>query len=309
MDNVEYMSGWSFFFRTAVMISLLSALFTSCIAFGSWEGSEGILIKSDETDWVRYDDYISTIDVFSLLDNKGNLSLSSDMSMQVITIEEGGALSPDIILPVPEIIYVTSGTIRITVNDEEFLAESGDAVYIPSQTTRKFETGANETVQFFSVIEQISVQNDEESPDKVATKRQENSEDIVRVISADMVTPLEPGKKDLNQSFYFSRLIHPLQGPYNTGFDLGTVRISKDFNIPDHYVEERYQLITVLSGSGYISVGCNEYPVDRNDIIYVAPGAVMSLVASEDMHLLFLTNPYYQEKFDRAIPYACDYLY
>jgi hypothetical protein len=27
------------------------------------------------------------------------------------------------------------------------------------------------------------------------------------------------------------------------------------------------------------------------------------------MELMILVNPYYQEKFDKEIPYACDYLY
>ena len=303
------MYGRSVFFISAVMIVMLLALFTPCSAYGSWEGSEGILIQNEELDGVRYDDYIRIFDVMGYLDYAGNLSLASGMSVQVITIENGGVLSPDVILPVPEVIYVTSGTLMLTVNDEEFRAEKGDAVYVPSKATRHYANEADETVRFFSVTDQLPVPGDEESLYQNVTKNQEDPVDITRVISEEMVTGLEPGSKELNQSFHFSRLIHPLEGPYNTGFDLGTIRIFQGFGIPDHYVDGRYQLMTVLSGSGTISIGCHDYQVGRNDIIYVAPGAVMSAEASEEMELMILVNPYYQEKFDKEIPYACDYLY
>ncbi|WP_324461721.1 hypothetical protein, partial [Methanospirillum sp.] len=92
---------------------MLLALLSPCSAYGSWEGSEGILIQNEELDGVRYDDYIRIFDVMGYLDYAGNLSLTSDMSVQVITIENGGVLSPDVILPVPEVIYVTSGTLML----------------------------------------------------------------------------------------------------------------------------------------------------------------------------------------------------
>jgi quercetin dioxygenase-like cupin family protein len=291
------------------MIVMLLALLSPCSAYGSWEGSEGILIQNEELDGVRYDDYIRIFDVMGYLDYAGNLSLTSDMSVQVITIENGGVLSPDGILPAPEVLYVTCGTLMLTVNDEEFQAEKGDAVYIPSKATRRYANEADETVCFFSVTDQLPVPGDEESLYQNETKNQEDPVDITHVISENMVTGLELGSKELNQSFHFSRLIHPLEGPYNTGFDLGTIRIFQGFGIPDHYVDGRYQLMTVLSGSGTISIGCHDYQVGRNDIIYVAPGAVMSAEASEEMELMILVNPYYQEKFDKEIPYACDYLY
>ena len=210
-----------FFFISAVMIVMLLALFTPLQCIWIPGGSEGILIQNEELDGVRYDDYIRIFDVMGYLDYAGNLSLASGMSVQVITIENGGVLSPDVILPVPEVIYVTSGTLMLTVNDEEFRAEKGDAVYVPSKATRHYANEADETVRFFSVTDQLPVPGDEESLYQNVTKNQEDPVDITRVISEEMVTGLEPGSKELNQSFHFSRLIHPLEGPYNTGFDLG----------------------------------------------------------------------------------------
>ncbi len=304
------MSAWSVLFRVIIIHTLLIAFFSGIIGADEiWEGSEGILITGEEWDEVQFDDYIRTCDVTSLLDRMGGLSLSQNLSVQVFTSEDGGILSPDAILPVPEVLYITEGSLRLTVNEEEVMAERGQAVYIPPQTIRRFENAANETLQFFSVIDWSSVQNDARSSEQNFTPEQEGLSHETHVVSDDLVTPLELGNAGTQQSFTFSRLLHPLEGPYHLGFDIGTARVSEGSSIPDHYVESRYQLITVLSGFGTMWVGCHEYPVSSNSIIYVAPGAVMNLTASDDMHLMVLTNPYYQEKYDRQMPYACDYLY
>jgi quercetin dioxygenase-like cupin family protein len=308
------MSAWSVLFRAILMQLLLIASFSGISCAGeTWGGSEGILISSDTWDEVRYDEYITTFDVVSRLDRMEGLSLGSNLSVQVFTSEDGGILSPDAILPVPEVIYITDGSLRLTVNDEEVLAEQGQAVYIPPQTIRRFENAANDTLQFFSVIDWTTAGGEMDTSHKLASIQDifNHQEPLnqTKVLSEDMVSPLELGDSGTNRTFLFSRLVHPREGPYEIPYDLGTARIDAGSGIPDHYIDGRYQLITVLSGSGNISVGCIEYPVSRNDIIYAAPGAVMNLTASDDMHLLVLTNPYYMEMFDWPMPYACDYLY
>lgn len=304
------MSAGSILLRVIIIQLLLIASFSGVSGADEiWEGSEGILITGEEWDEVQFDDYIRTFDVGSLLDRMGGLSLSQNLSVQIFTSEDGGILSPDAILPVPEVIYITEGSLRLTVNEEEVLAERGQAVYIPPQTIRRFENAANETLRFFSVIDWSSVQNDARSSEQNSTTEQEDLSNETHVISEDQVTLIELGNASAQQSFTFSRLLHPLEGLYHLGFDIGTARISEGSSIADHYVESRYQLITVLSGFGTMWVGCHEYPVSSNSIIYVAPGAVMNMTASDDMHLMVLTNPYYQEKYDQQMPYACDYLY
>ena len=151
------MSAGSILLRVIIIQLLLIASF-SCISGADeiWEGSEGILITGEEWDEVQFDDYIRTFDVGSLLDRMGGLSLSQNLSVQIFTSEDGGILSPDAILPVPEVIYITEGSLRLNVDDEEVLAERGQAVYIPPQTIRRFENAANDTLQFISVIDWAS---------------------------------------------------------------------------------------------------------------------------------------------------------
>ncbi|ABD41306.1 Cupin 2, conserved barrel [Methanospirillum hungatei JF-1] len=308
------MSAMSVLFRITLINILFIASFSGIsFADGSWEGSEGILITSDAWDEVRYDEYTTIFDVVSLLDRMGGLSLGSNLSVQVFTSEDGGILSPDAILPVPEVIYITEGSLRLNVDDEEVLAERGQAVYIPPQTIRRFENAANDTLQFISVIDWASPAGEIHSSNENKTIQEifNHQEPLnqTKVVYEDMIPALELGDSGTNRTFRFSRFVHPREGPYDITYDLGTARIDAGSGIPDHYIDGRYQLITVLTGSGNISVGCHEYAVSRNDIIYVAPGAVMNLTASDDMNLLVLTNPYYMEMFDWSMPYACDYLY
>jgi hypothetical protein len=61
--------------------------------------------------------------------------------------------------------------------------------------------------------------------------------------------------------------------------------------------------------TGNISVGCQEYPSSVATPCILLPEQSQTLPAFEDMHLLVITYPYYEERYDISMPYACDYLY
>jgi len=269
--------------------------------------SEGILLSSAQYDTVQYDDYITISDITSLIHRMGGLSVPPNFSVLHYTIEPEGTLAPDTILPVAEIIYVTDGSLSITTTDTTLVAARGTAVYIPPGTIRAFTNAENETLQFYSIIDQTPIPAEETRAERNITPQER--EPTTRIISEQDVSSLERGNISTNQTFTFSRLIHPSQGSYQIGFDLGTAHIPGGSGIPEHYIEQRSQLLTVLSGTGNISVGCQEYPLQRGDTMYIAPGAVTNLTAFEDMHLLVITYPYYEERYDISMPYACDYLY
>jgi len=308
--NVDCMSEWSRLMQTNALCIVILAVFSGTSgADESWEKSEGILITSDACDFAVYDDYVSICDLSSLLERMGNRTLMSNLSIRIYRMDPEGSLSPDAILPVAEVLYITDGSLRLKTDDEEIRAEKDEAVYIPPHKIRIFENAANETLQFYSFIDWSLASDNNNTSEMHLFSTPEEAQNRTRVISEDQITPLDRGDTDTNRSFQFSRLLHPREGPYAIGFDVGTAHIPSGSGVPDHYIDDRYQLMSVREGSGTISVGCHEYPLAKDDIMYIAPGAVMNLTADEDMHLMVLMNPYYQEMFDYEMPYACDYVY
>lgn len=282
----------------------VSLLFGFSSADGSWADLEGIMLAGEEQGGVPYDEYIDSTDIFALLDRMADTSLSPNMSMHLFDAKPGAILSPDAILPVPEVIYVMEGTANVTTGEEQMLVNAGDAAYIPANKMRKFENAGNETLRFFSIIDWNSAEESENLTD--ANNTTGSTRDDILIRSEDTVAPNIFGNTSSNESYTFYRLLHPLEGPYNISYDMGTVLLANGSVIPDHYIEDRYQLISVLSGAGNISVGCVVHPVRQGDMMYVAPGSVPNISATEDMHMLMITNPFYQVQYDRPIPNACD---
>lgn len=304
------MSEWSSLLQTIAIYIVILAVFSGTSgADESWDRSEGILITSDACDFTVYDDYVQICDLSSLLERMGNRTLMSNLSIQIYRIDPEGILSPDALLPVPEVLYITDGSLRLKADDEEIRAEKDEAVYIPPHKARIFENAANETLQFYSIIDWSAASDSNNTSETDLSGTPEEALNTTWVVSSDQITPLDLGSADTNRSFRFSRLLHPREGPYKIGFDVGTADIPSGSGIPDHYIDDRYQIMSVREGCGTISVGCHEYPLAKDDIMYIAPGAVMNLTADEDMHLMVIMNPYYQEMFDYEMPYACDYLY
>ena len=282
----------------------VSLLFGFSSADGSWAGSEGVLLTGGEQGAVQYDEYIEDTDIFTLLDRMAHTSLSPNISMHLFEAKPGAILSPDAILPVPEVIFVMEGAANVTADEEQMLANTGAALYIPAHKTRKFETAGNETLRFFSIIDWDSAEESENLTD--ANNTTNPTRDDILVMSEDTVAPNIFGNTSSNEAYTFYRLLHPLEGPYNISYDMGTILLANGSVIPDHYIEDRYQLITILSGAGNISVGCVVHPVYQGDMMYAAPGSVLNISANEDMHMMMMTNPFYQAQYDRPIPNACD---
>ncbi|QXO94461.1 cupin domain-containing protein [Methanospirillum purgamenti] len=287
---------------TAFILSLLTC--SVLFADNSWEKSEGIVLTEDNYEWVHHDELLNVTDVFSRLDLMSGMTLSPNTSLTLYNADPGAVLSPDAILPVPEVIYVLEGTINITADDEQILAGPNDAVYIPPMKLRRYENADEGRLRFFSLL-------DWTNQDSNATSIDEDGEEgyhdtTVRIRTEETISPHIIGNQTSNETFRFYRLLHPEEDALELSYDLGSVWMSEGSQMPDHYIDDRYQLITILSGSGNYSVGCTQYPVNPGDIVFAAPGAVMNSTADQDLHLLVITNPYYEEKYDHAIPGACD---
>lgn len=290
------------------ILILLVSLVVSSLADDSWENSEGILLSSQAYEPEQYDELITVTDIAALLDRTAGRPLFNGMSLLFYEAKPGAVLSPDAVLPVPEVIYITRGSARVKADDDEIIATADDVVYIPSQKIRMIENAENETLGFFSIIDWSSASEDGNQTESNTTNMTFGEENPLQIRNEES-TPVQVfGNQSTNEVFSFYRLIHPAEESFIVPYDLGTVHIPVNVTIPDHYIDGRFQLMHVLSGSGTISVGCHEYQVQPGDVMYVAPGAVMNVSAPDDIHMMVITNPFYQAAYDHAIPFACDIL-
>ena len=243
----------------------------------------------------QYDEYITVSDIFSQLSQSGGIEFSPNISLLSYNAKPGAVLSPDSILPVPEVLYITKGTLRITTGEEQLVAEKDDVVYIPANKTRLFENHGDSELTFYSIID-LSFAN---------FLSDNNNLNITEIKSEKTVPSQEFGNVSNNEFFTFYRLIHPSDGPYEVSYDIGTTRLTKGASIPEHYIDGSYQLFSVLSGSGNISVGCSPQQISEGDIVYVAPGALMNMTATDTLHMMVLTHPFYDAENDHFITGAC----
>lgn len=271
---------------------------------------EAIFLPYDSYLSEKYDELITYSNISFQLSREEKEQTLENISLLQYHMKPGAVFSPNTILSVPDVFFITEGNATIAANEEKISAGKNDAIYIRQQTVPTVVNTGDEDLVFFSIIEEN--REDETFAIKGINNTTSKTNDIFKtyktleIRSENTVTPELLGNKTNNETFEFYRLIHPGKEPYNISFDLGTVELKKGSVIPEHYVDDSYQLFTILSGSGNISVGCQEHQVSPGDMLYVAPGALMNMTTQNPMHMMVITHPFYQIDNDHQITGACE---
>ena len=266
---------------------------------------EDILLNTDKLNYQDYDSSVSYLDLVSEINKKLTYDLSPNLSIQMFLIKPGGKLSPDAILPVPEVLYLFYGQANITAGEDIIHADKEEAVYIPANVTRMIENTGDDTLSLLSYIDWNETLSQPDSINIKNISNISNEVNIPLVINESEITPLWFGNNSSGDEYAFYRLLHPSERPLALSYDLGSVIIPSGGDIPDHYFEGSSQLLFFLSGTGNVSVSCTKHPVKIDQILFVAPGAVINISATEDMHIMMITSPYYLAKNDYIFPDAC----
>ncbi|MDD1725018.1 MAG: cupin domain-containing protein, partial [Methanospirillum sp.] len=306
----DYMNNSFRICATGLTACLLLSLITLACTGDTIPYHEASLLTQDNLTWQDYGPDIGFTNIIPLLNEApGIQTLSNNLSIALFKLKPGAVLSPEEVLPVPEVIYITQGTARITAGEEEVTTDAEKAVYIPSNVTRIIENPGDITLRYFSCTDWTSARDGGAANTSATDKTlQVPKEEKIHVISEKNITPAIYGNNSIGEEYSFYRLVHPAEGPYPVSYDLGTVHIPVGTIIPDHYVEGSSQLMTILQGKGNISVGCSAYPVESGDMFYVAPGAVMNISVGENLHFMMVTSPYYKPENEHLMMDVCDYV-
>jgi len=293
--DLIYLSG---FLLVIFLISSVHADYTDKIR-------EDILIKNEDLIYQNYDTSVVYADLISNINKSIPGVLSENLSLMSYVIKPGAKFSPDGILYHPEILYIIDGEASVIAGNDSILAKKGDAVYISANVTRLIENPGEKMLRFISCIgNNATITNNNlinSENNRTVTKSEEKS----FVVNETDITPNLFVNNTTGENFSFYRLFHPLEEPLKISYDLGTVWIPSGGVIPDHYVDGHSQVVFFLSGSGYVSVACTKNPVQTDDILYVAPGAVMNISADEDLHFMIITFPFYRVEDDHSFADAC----
>ena len=291
-----------------VLLALLMfiLILIPCTADSSVSGHEFLLLSEQNLTPDTYDELIDVADVFASLSRISEETQSSNISLKRFSAKPGAILSPDAILPVPEVLYILKGTALITADDTEVTGGMHDAIYIPPEKIRRVENAGEEQLEFFSIIDWNTM--DSPLPGALLNNTTATEEFINTTMVQSEVTvhPVQLGDESSGEAFTVYRLLHPESSPFLISYDLLSAELNAGSHIADHYIDDRYQLITILSGSGNISVSCSDYQVHPGDILFVAPGALWNMTSMQDMHMLVLTHPFYREESDHQITGACE---
>ncbi|NLV25755.1 MAG: hypothetical protein GXY48_01080 [Methanomicrobiales archaeon] len=267
--------------------------------------NEVIILTEHDTTSQQYDDLTSVTNITESLLYNGAEEITTGFNLLQFDAEPGAIFSPDPIQN-PEILFITEGTALIDADDKKVTAGEHDAVYLPENTTRVIKNIDNKTLSFFSIIQSGTIGNIPPLQNQNNLTKEIDSVQTITMNSEKTVNPLYFGDKNSNTSYEFYRLFHPSEKPYNMSFDLGTASLSHGYTIPDHYIDDSFQLFHFLSGFGSITVGCTKHDVKNGDIVYVAPGALMNITADSPVHMMVLTYPFYLPENEHQMSGACD---
>ena len=277
---------------------VLLLLLSLGLVTGAGVTKEGIVLSADDRTEVRYDTGVYVSDLNALLNQaSGKETLDSNTSLQLFRMEKDSKVSPDSILSIPEVLFIFNGTASIYVDETVVTGNQGDAVYIPPNVTRMIENDSKEDLQFLSIIDWNYVAIDDSS-DSIA-------DEGVLIKSERTVTPFELANENIGDEFQFYRLLHPSEKPLMISYDLGVIKGPAGASVPDHYLDGMSQLMFINQGRGNVSVGCIDSEVRGGDILYIAPGAVMNISATEDLEFMMITSPFYRPLADHLIDDAC----
>ena len=277
-----------------VLLSLLSL----CLVTGAGVTGEGIVLSAHDRTEVRYDTGVYVSDLNALLNlASGKEILDSNLSLQLFLLEQGSKISPDSILSIPEVLFIFNGTASIYADETLVTGHKGDAVYIPPNVTRMIENDSEEDLKLLSIIDWNYIAIDNSSA-LIA-------DESVLIESERTVTPFELANENIGDEFQFYRLLHPSEKPLMISYDLGVIKGPANASVPDHYLDGMYQMMFIQQGRGNVSVGCIGSEVHEEDILYIAPGAVMNISATEDLEFMMITSPFYRPEADHLIDDAC----
>lgn len=251
----------------------------------------GVVLTSEVLTGSDTKEQITATDIHSLLQQQALVNVSTPETLSIIGIQPGQAYSPNAIQPTAEVLYIIEGSGEVMVDETVLRSTVDDVIFIPTGSRLIITNTGSVPFRFVSAISTQKVSSDR--PIGVPMKR-----------SLSSIKPIMFGNESDKTRFSISRILSTNDEPLPLSFDLAVGFLPAGSTIPDHAIESG-QTAYILSGNGTTSIGCIAHGIATGDLTYVPPNVIQRFVATEDIRLLLLTEPYYIPARDHQVSSAC----